>query len=105
MRTTIRKAVPAAEEQISYKIPAYKLHGRPVIYFASWKEHYSLYPATRVLVSALKEELAEYEVEKGTIRFPLTGRVPTRLIGRIAKLRAQEVAAEHKARGATRKKR
>jgi uncharacterized protein YdhG (YjbR/CyaY superfamily) len=31
---------------ISYKIPTYKLHGRPVIYFAGWKQHYSLYLAT-----------------------------------------------------------
>jgi uncharacterized protein YdhG (YjbR/CyaY superfamily) len=105
VRSSIRKAIPAAEEQISYKIPAYKLHGRVVIYFAGWKQHFSLYPATRSLVSALEDELAGYEVQKGTIRFPLTGRVPAGLIGRIAKLRAREVAAEHKARGAKRKKR
>lgn len=42
VRATIRKAVPGAEEVISYGIPAYKLHGRPVLYFAAWKEHYSL---------------------------------------------------------------
>lgn len=105
VRTTIRKAVPAAEEQISYKMPTYKLHGRPVIYFAGWKEHYAVYPASGTLIATLKDELAGYEVEKGTIRFPLTGRVPTGLIARIAKLRAQEVAAAHKARSATRKKR
>jgi uncharacterized protein YdhG (YjbR/CyaY superfamily) len=32
VRSTIRKAVPGAEEVISYRIPAYKLHGRPVLY-------------------------------------------------------------------------
>ena len=46
VRSTIRKAVPGAEEVISYQIPAYKLHGRAVLYFAGWKQHYSLYPAT-----------------------------------------------------------
>ena len=46
IRSTIRKALPGAEEVISYKIPAYKLHGSPVLYFAGWKQHYSLYPAT-----------------------------------------------------------
>ena len=54
VRSTIRKAVPEAEEMISYQIPAYKLHGRPVLYFAGWKEHYSLYPATDHVVAAFQ---------------------------------------------------
>ncbi len=92
VREAIRKAVPAAEELISYQIPAYKLNGRPVIYFAGWKQHYSLYPATGHVVAALEDELAPYEVAKGTIRFPLSEPVPVRLIARIAKLRAREAA-------------
>jgi len=46
VRRTIRKALPRAEEVISYKMPAYKLHGGIVLYFAGWKQHYSIYPAT-----------------------------------------------------------
>ena len=50
VRSAIRKAIPGAEEAISYQMPTYKLNGRPVIYFSGWKEHYSLYPAdTRVI--------------------------------------------------------
>ena len=94
VRSAIRKAVPAAEEVVSYKIPTYKLHGNAVIYFAGWKQHYSLYPATGRVVAAFKDELAPYEVSKGTIRFPLSARVPVRLIGRIAKFRAKEVAEQ-----------
>jgi uncharacterized protein YdhG (YjbR/CyaY superfamily) len=91
VRSAIRKAVPRAEESISYQIPAYKLDGRPVIYFAGWKRHYSLYPATRRLVAAYRDELAPYEVnDKGTIRFPLSGPVPVKLIEAIAKFRAKE---------------
>lgn len=94
VRRTIRKAVPGAEEVISYQIPAYKLHGRVVLYFAGWKEHYSIYPATAPLVAAFKNELAPYEFNnKGTIRFPLDKRVPARLIAAIAKFRAKEVAS------------
>jgi uncharacterized protein YdhG (YjbR/CyaY superfamily) len=44
VRSAIRKALPAAEEVISYKIPAYKLRGGIALYFAGWKQHYSLYP-------------------------------------------------------------
>ena len=96
VRNTIRKAIPGAEEVISYQIPAYKLHGRAVLYFAGWKQHYSLYPVTDQLVAAFKDELAPYEVSKGTIRFPLSEPVPLNLIGRIAKFRAKEAAAREK---------
>ena len=90
VRSAIREAVPEAEEVISYKIPTYRLHGRSVLHFAGWKQHYSLYPATGGVAAAFKDELASYEVEKGTIRFPLSQPVPVKLIGRIAKFRAKE---------------
>src|SRR4249920_614971 len=72
VRSTIRKAVPKAEEAISYQIATFKLHGSYVVYFAGWKEHYSLYPASSRLVAAFKDDLASYEVKKGTIRFPFS---------------------------------
>jgi uncharacterized protein YdhG (YjbR/CyaY superfamily) len=103
VRRAIRKALPGAEEGISYQIPAYKLHGRGVVAFAGWKHHYSLYPASSRLVAAFGRELAPYEVEKGTIRFPLSEPVPAPLIGRIAKFLSKE-AAERAKRRAARKK-
>jgi uncharacterized protein YdhG (YjbR/CyaY superfamily) len=82
------------------------MHGRAVVYFAGWKAHYSLYPATRALVEALAAELAPYEVnDKGTIRFPLSAPVPERLIGRIARFRAREVAEIVKAKAVKKKRR
>ena len=106
VRSTIRKALPAADEVISYQIPAFKLHGRVVIYFAGWKQHYSIYPATARVVAAFKDDLAPYEFNnKGTIRFPLAGRVPVKLIAGIARFRAKEVADREKAKTAARKKR
>ena len=105
VRSTIRKAVPGAEEVISYKIPTYKLHGSPVLYFAGWTQHYSLYPVTGHLVAAFKESLAPYEVNnKGTIRFLLSQPVPVKLIERIAKFRAKEIAEREKAKAAASKK-
>jgi uncharacterized protein YdhG (YjbR/CyaY superfamily) len=104
VRSAIRKAVPRAEEVISYNIPAYKLHNRPVLYFAGWKQHYSLYPATGRVVAAFKRELAPYEVTKGTIRFPICQPVPVKLIGRIAKFRATEVAEGEHSKAARPKK-
>jgi len=100
VRSTIRKAVPGAEEAISYQIPTYKLHGGHVVYFAGWKQHYSLYPATDHLVAAFKDDLAPYEVGKGTIRFPLSEPVPVRLIARIAKFLAKEAGSRARAKRA-----
>jgi uncharacterized protein YdhG (YjbR/CyaY superfamily) len=94
VRRAIRKAVPDAEEVISYQIPAYRVHGRVAIYFAGWKRHYSLYPATDSLVAAFEDELSPYKISKGTIRFPLSEDVPVKLIEDIARFRAKE-AAEH----------
>ena len=105
VRSTIRKAVPSAGEVISYKIPTYKLSGGPVLYFAAWRRHYSLYPATGRVVAAFKDDLAPYEIIKSTIRFPLSEPVPVKLIERIAKFRAKEVAKREKAKSEARKKR
>jgi len=93
VREAIRKAAPRAEETISYNMPAYKMHGTALLFFAGWKKHYSLYPAGPDLVATLKTDLAPYQVAKGTIRFPLSEPVPVKLIGRIAKFRAMKVSA------------
>ncbi len=92
VRSTIRKAIPQAQEVISYKMPTYLLNGDRLLYFAVWKQHYSIYAATERVLAAFQKELASYEVEKGTIRFPLSQPVPVKLIGRIVKFRAKEVA-------------
>lgn len=103
VRAAIRKALPKAEEVISYQLPAYKVDGVAVIFFSGWKQHWSLYPASKGVVSGLKKELTAYEVEKGTIRFPLTKPVPKKLVQAIAKIRAEEAALETKKRAARKK--
>jgi uncharacterized protein YdhG (YjbR/CyaY superfamily) len=105
VRNAIRKAVPGAQEAISYNIPVYTLQGGPVLFFAAWKRHYSLYPASGRLVAAFEDDLKPYEVAKGTIRFPLSQPVPVKLIGRLAKFRAKEIAGRERTKAATAKKR
>ena len=105
VRSAIRKAVPGAREVISYKMPTYTLYGGRLLYFAVWKQHYSIYAATEQVIAAFQGELASYAVDKGTIRFPLSAPVPVKLIGRIAKFRAKEAAAREKAKAAAPKNR
>jgi uncharacterized protein YdhG (YjbR/CyaY superfamily) len=105
VRNAIRKAVPGAEDVISYQIPAFKLRGYPVLYFAGWKQHYSLYPATGGVAHVFKDGLAPYKISKGTIRLPLSEPVPVKLIADIAKFRAKEAAERTKKKPAASKKR
>jgi uncharacterized protein YdhG (YjbR/CyaY superfamily) len=105
VRSIIRKAVPKAQEGISYKMAVYKLQGIPVLYLAGWRQHYSLYPAGRTLVAEFEDELAPYKLSKGAIRFPLSEPVPVKLIERIARFRAREAAERAKVEVAAPKKR
>jgi len=100
VRVVIRKTVPGGAEVISYGIPTVKLDGRFVLAFAGWKAHYSLYPSNARLVAKFKRALAPYELDKGTIRFPLTEPVPVALIEGIARFRAAEVIAKTSAKRA-----
>ncbi len=100
VRQAILKAVPNAQEGLAYQMPAYTLNGVGVLYFAGWKSHYSLYPASDALVEAFAKELAPYErSSKGTLKFPLSEPVPVRLIERIAKFRARQVTTRDGATG------
>ncbi|MGD0360733.1 MAG: DUF1801 domain-containing protein, partial [Bryobacteraceae bacterium] len=80
VRAAIQRALPRAEETLSYKIPAYKLHGEAVLYFAAWKRHFSLYPAGARLAAAFQDELGTAQVVNSTLRFALSEPVPVRLI-------------------------
>jgi uncharacterized protein YdhG (YjbR/CyaY superfamily) len=104
VRSVIRRALPAAEEAISYGIPTYTLHGRPVVYFAGFARHFSLYPSTRYVVETLGDAVAPHLVSKGTMRFSLSEPMPARLIQAIAKARAREVQMGEEAKAATGKR-
>jgi uncharacterized protein YdhG (YjbR/CyaY superfamily) len=91
VRQAILKGIPNAHEGLAYQMPAYTLNGAGVLYFAGWKSHYSIYPASDALVEAFAKELAPYKRSKGTIKFPLSEPVPVRLIEKIAKFRARQL--------------
>jgi len=83
VRAAIRKAAPDAEEAIKYGMPTFVLNGN-LIHFASWTNHVGLYPGSRP-IEMFKDELAKYEISKGTVRFPLDKPIPLGLIGKITK--------------------
>ena len=87
IRATVRKAVPAAAETISYRMPAFVLDGH-LVYFGAFKNHIGLYPPVRD--EALLRETSAYAGEKGNLRFPLDEPIPYALIARIVMVRVQE---------------
>src|SRR5947208_10697794 len=69
IRRTVRAAAPAATEVISYRMPAFKLHGI-LLYFAAFQHHIGLYPPVKGDAKLVKAA-APYAGEKGNLRFPL----------------------------------
>ena len=94
LRATIKKQIPEADQSISYGVPTFKIKGKPVIYFAGFRNHVSVYPAPRQS-DAFKKELTDYKGGKGTVQFPLDKPLPLDLITRITKFRlAQNMELE-----------
>ena len=103
IRETIQRAVPGAEEAISYRMPTFKLNG-VVLHFAAFKQHIGMYPPVRGDAQLMKK-LSVYSGEKGNLRFPLTERIPYSLIKEIARLRARQNQAKAAAIKAKKRKR
>jgi len=95
VRVAIATAAPAAEECISYSMPAFKLNGKPLVYFAGYKNHIGFY-ALPTGHAEFKDALAKYKQGKGSVQFPLNENMPIALIKKIVKFRVKEVKASLK---------
>lgn len=84
VRRTVHRAVPGLSEGIAYRIPALRLDGRPLVYFAGFSGHVGMYPFPRG-DAALDRLLAPYGAGKGTLRFAHGEPLPRALIARVVK--------------------
>jgi uncharacterized protein YdhG (YjbR/CyaY superfamily) len=89
IRTIIIKVAPEAIENIAYGMPAYKTNGKPLVYFAGFKNHIGFY-ATPTGHEQFSSELSNYKQGKGSVQFPLNKPIPFDLIKRIVEFRVKE---------------
>lgn len=82
IRKLIWEMVPEATEEIGYGMPAYKLQGKRLLYFAAFPKHIGFYPLPHT-IETLKNELKKYKQGKGSIQFPLDKPMPIELIKKI----------------------
>lgn len=91
VRTAIRTAVPDAREKISYGMATFLLDGKPLLYFAGWKNHVGVYPVPTG-DAAFEEAIRPFRRAKDTVRFPITKPVPLDLVATIARLCVKRAA-------------
>ena len=94
IRTIIKTTTPEAEESLAYGMPAYKTDGKPLVYFAGYKNHVGLYGVSAS--PEFKADFAAYKTSgKGTIQFPIDKPLPVTLIKRIVKHRIKLITPDY----------
>ena len=91
MRETIHAAAPGAEDAFSYRMPAVKLDGKSLVWYAGFANHTGLYPIGAAIRGRFAKDLAGFGQSTGTVRFPLDKALPVNLVKRLVKARVQEL--------------
>jgi uncharacterized protein YdhG (YjbR/CyaY superfamily) len=91
LRKSIMEVVPDAEQCLSYGMPAFKLQGKTVAGFAAFKSHLSFLPHSGSVLAELGEEVAGFDVSKGSLKFAVDKPLPKRLVKKLITTRMQEL--------------
>jgi len=95
IRAVIKENAPDAEEDFAYQMPAYRINGKPLVYFAGFKNHIGFY-ATPTGHTKFEKELSGYKQGKGSVQFPLDKPIPLAIIASIVRFRAEENSVNKK---------
>jgi uncharacterized protein YdhG (YjbR/CyaY superfamily) len=90
MRETIQQSAPNAVEVISYSMPAFKLNGKMLVWFAGYERHIGFYPGASG-IAVFQKEISEYKNARGSVQFPLDKCLPISLITKIVQFKSAEI--------------
>jgi uncharacterized protein YdhG (YjbR/CyaY superfamily) len=93
LRGQIARLVPDAVETISYGMPAFKLQGHALMWFAAWRAHCSIYPLTDSFLEAHADELKGYGRTKGSLHFTLDAPLPEDLVEQLVRARLADLSS------------
>lgn len=90
LRAMVHDVVPEVKEYISYRMPAFKLKGKNLVYIGAFKNHIGFYAISKFNY-VFKEELSEYKTNKGDIQLPYNKPIPFDLLKRILEYKAASI--------------
>ncbi|MEO0403842.1 MAG: DUF1801 domain-containing protein [Bacteroidota bacterium] len=94
LRAIIQDSVPEAVEQNPSKVPTFNIEvgGKPkaLLMIAAYKKYVSFYPH-QAAVDHFKDELAKYDLGKGTLKLGFDEEIPEELIKKLIEYRKREV--------------
>jgi uncharacterized protein YdhG (YjbR/CyaY superfamily) len=98
LRQQIQAAAPGAEETITYQMPGFRAHGRPLVSYAAFPDHCSFFPMGTAVVDRYRAELAPYLSGKSTLQFDAKKPLPAALVKKVVKARLEENAQKSRRR-------
>lgn len=86
-----RQTVPDAEQGMSYGMPALKYRGKGLLAVMRTKKHIGFYPHSGGALAQYADQLAGFDVDKGTLRFQPEAPPGDELIALIVGARQAEI--------------
>lgn len=94
IRELVKELVPDTEEVMSYGVPTFKYHKRPLLYYAAYTNHFSIYPASDEMIKVVGKDLEKFRASKGTLRFIKEQPIPNSLLKEIILFQAHRIDAK-----------
>ena len=92
VRATLAALLPGAEQGIAYGLPCFKVRGKGVAGFGSYKNHCTYFPMSGSITAELADDLAGFVTAKGSIRFPNDEPLDDALVAKLVEARQREIA-------------